>query len=72
MAANQGVYNGFLAAGFIWSFFIQDPAWQENIRLFFSACVLVAGMVGAITVDRKIFYVQGIPAVLLLLLIFIA
>ena|GEM_PF-200258 len=72
MAANQGVYNGFLAAGFIWSFFIQDPIWKEYIRLFFSACVMVAGIVGAITVDRKIFWVQAVPAILLLLLMLIA
>lgn len=46
MAANQGLYNGFLAAGLIWSFFIADCHWQFNIRLFFLTCVIVAGIFG--------------------------
>ena len=64
LAANQGLYNGFLAAGLIWSFFIANPVWQENIRLFFLTCVLVAGIYGALTADKKIFMVQGLPALL--------
>jgi putative membrane protein len=62
MAANQGLYNGFLAAGLIWTFFIQNPIWKDNIALFFLGCVLVAGVYGALTVSKRIFYVQGIPA----------
>ncbi|MEZ5057933.1 MAG: DUF1304 domain-containing protein [Saprospiraceae bacterium] len=62
LAANQGLYNGFLVAGLVWSFFISDPTWQENIRLFFLGCVAVAGIYGGITASKKIFYVQAIPA----------
>lgn len=62
LAANQGLYNGFLSAGLIWSFFIVDPAWQDNVRLFFLGCVAVAGIYGAATADKKILFVQTIPA----------
>lgn len=64
MAANQGLYNGFLAAGLIWSFFIEDPTWKSNIVFFFLGCVVVAGVYGAATVSRKIFYTQAVPALL--------
>lgn len=64
MAANQGLYNGFLAAGLIWTFFITDITWQTNISLFFLSCVSVAGIFGAITADKKIFFVQALPALL--------
>jgi putative membrane protein len=64
LAANQGLYNGFLAAGLIWTFFIGDLYWQTNIRMFFLACVIVAGVYGAFTASRKIFYVQALPAML--------
>lgn len=69
MAANQGLYNGFLAAGLIWSLFIRDHAWQHYVAIFFLACVLVAGLFGAWSVSRKIFYVQGLPAAIALVLI---
>lgn len=64
MAANQGLYNGFLAAGLFWSLFISSPIWSANIALFFLGCVLVAGLYGAISVSKKIFYIQGLPALL--------
>ncbi len=64
MAANQGLYNGFLAAGLIWSFFIADPVWSTNIALFFLGCVAVAGIFGAATADKKIIFVQTVPAVI--------
>lgn len=63
LAANQGLYNGFLAAGLIWSLFIADPAWSFNVAAFFLSCVAIAGTVGAITASRKIFFVQALPAV---------
>jgi putative membrane protein len=72
LAANQGLYNGFLAAGLIWSFFIKDQVWSENIRLFFLACVIVAGVFGALTASRKIFFVQAVPAMLALLFVLLA
>lgn len=64
LAANQGLYNGFLAAGLIWSFFIEDEKWQTNISLFFLSCVAVAGIYGAISATKKIFFVQALPAIL--------
>lgn len=70
MAANQGLYNGFLAAGLIWSLFICDDNWSKNVALFFLASVLVAGIYGAMTVSKRIFYVQAIPAILGLLSLF--
>lgn len=64
LAANQGLYNGFLAAGLIWSFFITDKTWQNNVALFFLGCVAVAGIYGAVTASKKILFVQTIPAAL--------
>ena len=63
MAANQGLYNGFLAAGLVWTLFISDVVWSKNIALFFLICVLIAGLYGAYSVSKRIFYVQGIPAI---------
>lgn len=71
MAANQGLYNGFLAAGLIWTFFIGDPIWKTNVSIFFLGCVLVAGIYGAATADKKIIFVQALPAFIALLLIFL-
>lgn len=62
LAANQGLYNGFLAAGLIWSFFISDVLWQNYVALFFLGCVAVAGIYGAITASKKILFIQTIPA----------
>lgn len=62
MAANQGLYNGFLAAGLIWSLIIGDPAWSQNVALFFLACVFIAGIYGSMTVSKRILYVQSVPA----------
>ena len=64
MAANQGLYNGFLAAGLIWSLLITDVAWSKNVALFFLGCVLVAGVYGAMTASKRIFFVQAVPAIL--------
>ena len=69
MAANQGLYNGFLSAGLIWSLFITDETWSDNVALFFLSCVLVAGIYGGITVSKRIFYVQGIPALVAITLL---
>lgn len=67
MAANQGLYNGFLAAGLIWSLLINDPIWQQNIALCFLLFVCVAGVYGSLTVSKRIVYVQTVPAVLAIL-----
>ncbi|MET0518324.1 MAG: DUF1304 domain-containing protein [Burkholderiaceae bacterium] len=58
LAANQGLYNGFLAAGLIWGLLRSDPPTQ----LFFLGCVLVAGVYGAATASRKILFIQAVPA----------
>jgi putative membrane protein len=61
LAANQGLYNGFLSAGLIWTFFISDNIWQTNISIFFLTCVVVAGVYGALTASKKIFITQALP-----------
>ena len=60
LAANQGLYNGFLAAGLVWGL-VAD---RTDVELFFLACVIVAGAYGAVTVNRRILFVQAVPAML--------
>lgn len=67
MAANQGLYNGFLAAGLIWSLLIGNEVWAQNVAVFFLVCVAAAGAYGAATVTRRILFVQTVPAGLALL-----
>jgi putative membrane protein len=67
LAANQGLYNGFLAAGLIWGLMLGEAG--TAVKVFFLACVIVAGIYGAITVSRKIFFVQALPAVLSVILV---
>ncbi len=70
LAANQGLYNGFLAAGLIWSLFAAGPL-ARPLALFFLGCVLVAGLYGGVTANRRILLLQALPAaVALALLIF--
>ncbi|WP_297983580.1 DUF1304 domain-containing protein [uncultured Chryseobacterium sp.] len=66
LAKNQGLYNGFLAAGLIWSLIISDEMWAKNVALFFLGCVIVAGIYGALTASKKIFFVQALPAIVAL------
>ncbi len=68
LAANQGLYNGFLAAGLIWGLY-QGGHDGFHIKLFFLACVIVAGIFGAVTVSRKIFFIQALPALIALVLL---
>lgn len=70
MAGNQGLYNGFLAAGLIWSLLITNTAWSVYVGSFFLSCILVAGLYGAMTVQKKIFFVQSLPAILGLLTLY--
>jgi putative membrane protein len=72
LAANQGLYNGFLAAGLIWTFFIGDPVWKTNISIFFLCCVIIAGVYGAMTASRKIFFIQALPAIVALVFILLS
>lgn len=62
LAANQGLYNGFLAAGLLWSLWLGTAG--VHVALFFLLCVFVAGVYGAATASRKILYVQALPAVI--------
>ncbi|SFI42552.1 DUF1304 domain-containing protein [Jannaschia pohangensis] len=71
MAGNQGLYNGFLAAGLIWSLLIGDPAWAARVATFFLICVAVAGLYGAVTASRRILFVQTVPAGLALLAVWL-
>ena len=64
LAANQGLYNGFLAAGLAWGLWLGAPGVQ--VVIFFLACVLAAGIFGALTASRKILYIQALPALLAL------
>ncbi|GAA0716977.1 DUF1304 domain-containing protein [Dokdonella soli] len=65
LAANQGLYNGFLAAGLIWGLCLGASGW--HVKIFFLSCVIVAGLYGGWTVSRKIFFVQALPALLALI-----
>jgi putative membrane protein len=68
LALNQGVYNLFLAAGLIWSLYAGPCGFE--IRVFFLLCVIVAGLVGGFTAKRSILWIQALPAVIALLLVF--
>jgi putative membrane protein len=69
LAANQGLYNGFLAAGLIWGLSLGDAGW--HVKIFFLSCVIVAGLYGAWTVSRRILFVQAVPAIIALVLLHI-
>jgi len=62
LAANQGLYNGFLAAGLLWSLF--PSGYQFELKVFFLSCILVAGVFGAFTANKKILWIQAVPAVI--------
>jgi putative membrane protein len=72
LAANQGLYNGFLAAGLIWGLVQAVPDFAFQIKVFFLLCVIVAGAYGAATVSRKILRIQAAPAALALVLLWLA
>ncbi len=67
LAANQGLYNGFLAAGLLWGLIYPSAAAGVHIQMFFLACVVVAGIYGGLTVSKRIMWLQGGPAMLGLL-----
>ncbi|HYN22685.1 MAG TPA: DUF1304 domain-containing protein [Thermoanaerobaculia bacterium] len=70
LAANQGLYNGFLAAGLIWGI-VLGPA-GDPVKIFFLVCVVIAGIFGAVTANRKILYVQALPAAIALALVLLS
>lgn len=63
MAGNQGLYNGFLSAGLVWAL-IAAPEFGKQLVLFFAGCVAVAGIYGAFSVNKRIFFVQALPALI--------
>lgn len=69
LAANQGLYNGFLAAGLTWGIWLGDAG--DPVKIFFLICVAVAGLYGAATASRKILYVQTIPAAIALVAVWL-
>jgi putative membrane protein len=68
LAANQGLYNGFLAAGLIWGL----VTGQVNVILFFLICVLIAGIYGGFTAGRRILYIQALPALIALIAVYLS
>ena len=72
LAANQGLYNGFLAAGLFWGLLHSAPAFAFQIKAFFLLCVIIAGIYGAISVSKRILFVQAAPAALALILLWLA
>jgi putative membrane protein len=70
LAANQGLYNGFLAAGLIWGLSAETNG--QSIKLFFLACVFVAGIFGALTANRKIFFIQAMPGAIAFIVTWLA
>jgi putative membrane protein len=70
LAANQGLYNGFLAAGLFWGLSLGEGG--TSVKVFFLACVLVAGLYGAVTASRKILLVQAVPAAVGLVLVLLS
>jgi putative membrane protein len=67
LAANQGLYNGFLVAGLVWALIVGVPGGGQGLALFFLGCVFVAGVFGAATANRRILFVQAVPAGLAIL-----
>jgi putative membrane protein len=67
LAANQGLYNGFLVAGLVWGLYLGDAG--IHVKVFFLACVIVAGLFGGATVSRAILFVQAIPGIIALALL---
>jgi putative membrane protein len=72
LAANQGLYNGFLAAGLFWGLLHSAPAFAFQIKVFFLLCVITAGVYGAISVSKRILFVQAAPAAVALILLWLA
>jgi len=72
LAANQGLYNGFLAAGLVWGLTHSVPEFAFQIKLFFLGCIIIAGMYGGYSFSKRILYVQAIPAAIAALLLMLA
>jgi putative membrane protein len=68
LAANQGLYNGFLAVGLVWSLLNKDDKFSSQLQMFFVICIIIAGIFGAVTAKPSIFFVQALPAIITLIL----
>jgi len=68
LAANQGLYNGFLAAGLLWGLYTGEA----SVKIFFLICVVIAGIYGSLTARRSILYIQALPALLALIFVYLA
>lgn len=71
LAANQGLYNGFLAAGLVWGLIAADPT-GHDAQVFFLCCVVVAGVYGSVTANRRILFAQALPGALALAAVLLA
>jgi putative membrane protein len=72
LAANQGLYNGFLAAGLVWGIIHPNAVFGYQLKVFFLLCVIVAAIYGGLTAKRSILFIQGIPALTALVFVFLA
>lgn len=72
LAANQGLYNGFLSAGLVWGLLTSPPSQALAVKTFFLLCVIVAGAYGAMTVSKRIFFIQAVPAILALMILLLS
>ncbi|WP_099204783.1 DUF1304 domain-containing protein [Scatolibacter rhodanostii] len=72
MAANQGLYNLFLVAGLMWSLLIRTAPWNIYMAAFFLGCVIVAGIFGALTSNKSIFFKQALPAIIAMIVLCVA
>lgn len=70
LAANQGLYNGFLSAGLLWGLFTSDPMQSLHIKIFFLSCIVIAGLYAGLSVSRKILFIQALPAAVTLFLLY--
>lgn len=72
MAANQGLYNGFLAAGLLWGLVHSDLSFGLQIQFFFLVCIMLAGIYGGLTVKKSIIFVQSLPALIAIIVLVLA
>ena len=72
LAANQGLYNGFISAGLIWGIISSEPVQAFRVKIFFLVCTIIAGIFGGLTVNKRIFFVQALPSVLAVIILALA
>ena len=72
IAANQGLYNGFLAAGLLWGLFLPKKNFGRQLQLFFLLCIIIAGVFGSFTIKDSIIFLQGLPALVALVMVLVS